>query len=106
MRGVGEPSFEIDVPPGSDMLGEIREGPKAAERMEFEIFSRLAVSIVAPGIMTAKILNANQTMGISCTKFLSMNKKALLGKAQPSLSTLACAPEERCLTTERLPTFV
>ena len=54
MRGAGEPSFEIDFPPGSDMLSEIREGPKAAERMEFELFSRLAVSIVAPGIMTAK----------------------------------------------------
>ena len=54
MRGAGEPSFEIDFPPGSDMLSEIREGPKAAERMEFELFSRLAVSIVIPGIMTAK----------------------------------------------------
>ena len=54
MRGAGEPSFEIDFPPGSDMLSEIREGPKAAERMEFELFSRLAVSIVVPGIMTAK----------------------------------------------------
>lgn len=54
MRGAGEPSFEIDFPPGSDMLSEIREGPKAAERMEFELFSRFAVSIVVPGIMTAK----------------------------------------------------
>ena len=54
MRGAGEPSFEIDYPPGSDMLGEIREGPKAAERMEFELFSRLAVSIVAPGMITAE----------------------------------------------------
>ncbi|KAL2054126.1 hypothetical protein ABVK25_005665 [Lepraria finkii] len=43
MRGAGEPSFEIDFPPGSDMLSEIREGPKAAERMEFELFSRLAL---------------------------------------------------------------
>jgi len=54
MRGAGEPSFEIDFPPGSDMLGEIRGGPKAAERMEFEIFSRLAVSIAALGMLTAK----------------------------------------------------
>lgn len=49
MRGAGEPFFEIDFPPGSDMLSEIREGPKPAERMEFELFSRLAVSIAAPG---------------------------------------------------------
>lgn len=56
MRGAGEPSFEIDFPPGSDVLDEIREGPKAAERMEYELFSRFAVSIVVPGtgITTAK----------------------------------------------------
>ncbi|KAL9037574.1 MAG: hypothetical protein Q9214_005640, partial [Letrouitia sp. 1 TL-2023] len=45
MRGAGEPNFETDFPPSSDILGEIREGPKAAERMEFELFSRFAVSI-------------------------------------------------------------
>lgn len=33
MRGTGEPVFEFDFPPGSDMTGE---GPKVAERMEFE----------------------------------------------------------------------
>ncbi|KAF8538808.1 HNH endonuclease-domain-containing protein [Trichophaea hybrida] len=43
MRGAGEPVFEIDFPPGSDMMGEIMSGPMAAERMEFELFSRLAV---------------------------------------------------------------
>ncbi|KAL9126344.1 MAG: hypothetical protein Q9217_004590 [Psora testacea] len=43
MRGAGEPGFENDFPPGSDMVGQIREGPKAAERMEFELFSRLAL---------------------------------------------------------------
>ena len=43
MRGAGEPIFEVDFPPGSDMMGEIMSGPKAAERMEFELFSRLAV---------------------------------------------------------------
>ena len=43
MRGAGEPCFETDFPPGSDILREIREGPKAAERMEFEIFQRFAV---------------------------------------------------------------
>lgn len=46
MRGAGEPIFETDFPPGSDALGEIRRGPKAAERMEFELFSRFAVSSV------------------------------------------------------------
>ena len=43
MRGDGEPVFENDFPPGSDMMGEILGGPKAAERIEFELFSRLAV---------------------------------------------------------------
>lgn len=43
MRGAGEPIFENDFPPGTDMAGEIRDGPKAAERMEFELFSRFAV---------------------------------------------------------------
>jgi len=43
MRGAGEPVFENDFPSGSDMAGEVRNGPKAAERMEFELFSRLAV---------------------------------------------------------------
>ncbi|KAL9116933.1 MAG: hypothetical protein Q9187_006534, partial [Circinaria calcarea] len=43
MKGNGEPIFESDFPPGSDMMGEILEGPKPAERMEFELFSRLAV---------------------------------------------------------------
>ncbi|KAF8534786.1 hypothetical protein BDD12DRAFT_387723 [Trichophaea hybrida] len=43
MRGVGEPVFEFDFPPGSDMMREIMSGPMAAERMEFELFSRLAV---------------------------------------------------------------
>ncbi|MCJ1243591.1 hypothetical protein MMC30_000788 [Trapelia coarctata] len=43
MRGAGEPIFESDFPPGSDIMGEIMSGPKAAELMEFELFSRLAV---------------------------------------------------------------
>ena len=42
MRGAGEPVFECDFPPGSDMMGEILSSPMAAERMEFELFSRLA----------------------------------------------------------------
>jgi hypothetical protein len=43
VRGSGEPAFECDFPAGSDMIGEIMNSPKAAERMEFELFSRLAV---------------------------------------------------------------
>jgi len=42
MRGVGEAWFECDFPPGSDVMGEILNGPMAAERMEFELFSRVA----------------------------------------------------------------
>jgi hypothetical protein len=42
MRGAGEPIFEHDFPPGYDMIGSILQGPKAAERMEFELFKRLA----------------------------------------------------------------
>lgn len=41
MRGAGEPMFEFDFPPGTDMMGQIREGPQAAERMEAELFGRL-----------------------------------------------------------------
>ncbi len=42
MRGAGEPVLEHDFPAGSDMVGSILKAPKAAERMEFELFSRLA----------------------------------------------------------------
>ena len=42
MKGAGEPVFEYDFPPGSDMVGSILKGPKAAERMEFQLFDRLA----------------------------------------------------------------
>lgn len=41
MRGAGEPIFEHDFPPGTDMIREIREGPSAQERFEMEIASRL-----------------------------------------------------------------
>ncbi|KAK9327185.1 HNH endonuclease-domain-containing protein [Lipomyces starkeyi] len=41
MKGNGEPIFESDFPDGSDMVGEILSGPRAAERMEAELFSRL-----------------------------------------------------------------
>ncbi|KAF8859306.1 hypothetical protein BDZ45DRAFT_589974 [Acephala macrosclerotiorum] len=42
MKGAGEPVFEHDFPPGSNIVGSILQGPKATERMEFELFSRLA----------------------------------------------------------------
>ena len=45
MRGAGEPVFEHDFPPGSDMMGYILSGPMAAERMEFELFGRLAAQV-------------------------------------------------------------
>ncbi|KAK9357195.1 hypothetical protein V1504DRAFT_399056, partial [Lipomyces starkeyi] len=41
MREAGEPSFETDFPPGTDMMGEILSGPAAAKRMEAELSSRL-----------------------------------------------------------------
>ena len=45
MKGAGEPIFEHDFPPGSDMVGDILRGPKAGERMEFELFSRLGTQV-------------------------------------------------------------
>lgn len=44
MRGAGEPIFENDFPPGTDMVGEIMSGPRAGERMEFELFARLVMT--------------------------------------------------------------
>jgi hypothetical protein len=41
MKGAGEPVFESDFPPGSDMMADIREGPYSKERFEMEIASRL-----------------------------------------------------------------
>ncbi|KAH8147936.1 uncharacterized protein LAJ45_08037 [Morchella importuna] len=45
MRGAGEPVFEHDFPPGTDMMREIREGPCAQERFELELAARLGVAI-------------------------------------------------------------
>jgi hypothetical protein len=45
MKGAGEPIFEHDFPPGSDMMGQILRGPRAAGRMEFELFGRLAAQV-------------------------------------------------------------
>ncbi|KAI5809503.1 HNH endonuclease-domain-containing protein [Peziza echinospora] len=41
MRGAGEPVFEHDFPPGTDMVKEIFEGPYAKERFELELSARL-----------------------------------------------------------------
>ncbi|KAG0641261.1 HNH endonuclease-domain-containing protein [Tuber brumale] len=41
MRGAGEPIFEHDFPPGTDMVGEILTGPYGRERFELEIADRL-----------------------------------------------------------------
>jgi len=41
VRGAGEPIFEHDFPPGTDMVGEILAGPYARERFELEIAARL-----------------------------------------------------------------
>lgn len=43
--GHGGPVVECDFPPDSNMMGEIMSrGTMAAERMEFELFSRMTVS--------------------------------------------------------------
>lgn len=42
IRGVGEPIFEHDFPPGTDMAGEIPAGPSGKERFELEIAARSA----------------------------------------------------------------
>jgi hypothetical protein len=45
MKGAGEPIFEHDYPPGSDMMGDILSGPMAAKRREVELFGRLGAQI-------------------------------------------------------------
>ena len=40
VKGLGEPYLENDFPTGSDIMTGIMDGPKAAERMECELFSR------------------------------------------------------------------
>jgi hypothetical protein len=45
MRGAGEPIFEHDFPPGSDIVGDILGGPRSAKRMEFKLFGHLATQV-------------------------------------------------------------
>ena len=42
MRGGGEPIFETDFPPGTDMMATMRAEPYSKERFEMEIASRLS----------------------------------------------------------------
>jgi hypothetical protein len=41
VRGAGEPVFKFHFPPGLDIMGEIMSGPRAGDRMEFELFNCL-----------------------------------------------------------------
>lgn len=41
VRCAGEPLFEDDFPPGTDIMGEIEKGPLPKERFELELSSRL-----------------------------------------------------------------
>lgn len=41
MKGAGQNSWETGFEDGTDVIGEILEGPDAAERMEAELFTRL-----------------------------------------------------------------
>ncbi|EER44417.1 conserved hypothetical protein [Histoplasma capsulatum var. duboisii H88] len=45
MRGAGEPIFETDFPPGTDMMGTLVDEPYGKERFEMEIESRLRSAI-------------------------------------------------------------
>lgn len=41
MKGAGDPLWEWDFPPGTDMIGEIIRGPDGPQRMEIELAARL-----------------------------------------------------------------
>jgi len=57
LKGAGEPSFETDFPASSDVMGEIMRGPKAGERMEFELFSRFnAMGITPEGMVGGRVM--------------------------------------------------
>jgi hypothetical protein len=43
MRGAGEPVFETDFPPGTDMMATLRAEPCGKERFEMELASRLRI---------------------------------------------------------------
>jgi hypothetical protein len=41
VRGVGEPIFETDFPPGTDKMATLRDEPYGKERFEMELELRL-----------------------------------------------------------------
>jgi hypothetical protein len=41
MRGAGEPVFETDFPPGTDMMATLRTEPYGKERFEIELEKKL-----------------------------------------------------------------
>ncbi len=43
MRGAGEPVFETDFPPGTDMMATLRAEPYGKERFEMKLTSRLRI---------------------------------------------------------------
>ncbi|KAF1816448.1 hypothetical protein P152DRAFT_464000 [Eremomyces bilateralis CBS 781.70] len=53
MRDAGEPRFEHDFPSGSDIVGDILHGPKAAGRMELELFNRLVAQVDVWGVSSS-----------------------------------------------------
>jgi hypothetical protein len=44
MRGIGEPNFEHDLPPETDVMREMTEVPYAQENLELELAARLAAT--------------------------------------------------------------
>lgn len=44
MRAAGEPVFETDFPPGSDMMATLRQERYGKERFEMELSRRLRVT--------------------------------------------------------------
>ncbi|KAI9834176.1 MAG: hypothetical protein M1826_005287 [Phylliscum demangeonii] len=45
ITGAGEPTWDFDNPPGSDVMACIRNGPEPEKRMEMELVTRLRVLI-------------------------------------------------------------
>ncbi|OCK96716.1 uncharacterized protein K441DRAFT_38750 [Cenococcum geophilum 1.58] len=72
MRGAGEPIFEHGFPPGSDVVGDILYGPKAAERMEFELFSRLGAQVE---LFPAAGQDGGRTIGGSALQIYASNSR-------------------------------
>ena len=74
MRGAGEPIFECDYPPGSDM-GEITSGPYRAELMEFQLFSSVALLHRIMNIQHKSLILLHQVFFINA--FTSVHHRVL-----------------------------